>query len=145
MYGRRATNEDLTFRAAGGDGIVRPSVGRAVAVGLSHVKTRRGEKDHETNKFLANCHRRTTQREGRGETRKPFENKEREDDFGHRRDDRRGARLGDFELRKKNEREKGRKREVGALDTTGLIWEEEEDRQLGATYWRFQISITCVV
>ena len=48
-------------------------------------------------------------------------------------------------MRKKNEREKGRKREVGALDTTGLIWEEEEDRQLGATYWRFKISIRCVV
>ena len=31
------------------------------------------------------------------------------------------------------------------MDTTGLIWEEEEDRQLGATYWRFKISIRCVV
>ena len=67
----RATNEDLTFRAAGGDGIgprlpvrVRPRV--RVPVGLSHVKTSGraggGERDHETNKFLANCHRR--KREG---------------------------------------------------------------------------------
>ena len=29
------------------------------SVGLSHVKTSGREKDHETNKFLANCHRRT--------------------------------------------------------------------------------------
>ena len=70
----RATNEDLTFRAAGGDGIGCPSVGRSAAVapsasvGLSHVKTSGGEKDHETNKFLANCHR---GEEDRGR-RKPF-------------------------------------------------------------------------
>ena len=74
MEGRRegrATNEDLTFRAAGGDGIgprlpvrVRPRV--RLPVGLSHVnpsgRAGGGERDHETNKFLANCHRR--KREG---------------------------------------------------------------------------------
>ena len=77
----RATNEDLTFSAAGGDGIgprlpvrVRPRV--RVPVGLSHVKTSGraggGERDHETNKFLANCHRRKREggrgREGGGTT-----------------------------------------------------------------------------
>ena len=36
------------------------------SVGLSHVKTSGREKDHETNKFLANCHRRT--RSGRTRT-----------------------------------------------------------------------------
>ena len=118
MYGReegggRATNEDLTFRAAGGDGIgprlpvrVRPCV--RLPVGLSHVKTsgraRGGERDHETNKFLANCHRRT-EGGGRGrEGERPFGNKEREDDFGHRRD---GRAAEVFEL-SKNEGERER-------------------------------------
>ena len=72
----RATNEDLTFRAAG----------VMASVGLSHVKTSGREKDHETNKFLANCHRRADA-DGRGE--RPFGNKEREDDFGHRCDEER--------------------------------------------------------
>ena len=35
------------------------------SVGLSHVKTSGREKDHETNKFLANCHRRTRTKEER--------------------------------------------------------------------------------